>query len=109
MKAEAENALRQEIPLKATNSRAADIGAGTGRVGTTTAAGRGVRALQQFACAVLSGAVAGVQQLCADFWVRCRQVPSGASIIPINRVATAARWKTPLNMLSAYHGIKFLR
>jgi hypothetical protein len=74
-----------------------------------TTTGMGVRTVQQFACAVLSGAVAGAQQLCADLWVRCRQVPSGASIVPINRMATAARWNTPLNMVSAYHRIQFLR
>ena len=91
MKAEAENALGEEIPLEATNSRATAIGAGAGRVCATTTAGVGVRAVQQFACAVLSGAVAGTQQLCADLWVRCRQIPSGASIVPINRMATAAR------------------
>ena len=109
MKAETENALGEEIPIEATNSRATAIGAGAGRVCAMTTADMGVRTVQQFACAVLSGAVAGAQQLCADLWVRCRQVPSGASIVPINRMATAARWKTPCNMESAYHEFCALR
>lgn len=109
MKAATENALGEEIPLEATNSRATVIGAGAERAVARTTAGRGARAVQQFACAALSGAVAGVQQLCADLCVCCRQVPSGASIVPINRMATAARWRTPVNMVSAYHRIHFLR
>lgn len=109
MKAETENALGEETPLEATNSRATAIEGEAGSVGATTTAGKGVRAVQQFVCAVLSGAVAGAQQLCGDLWVRCRQVPSGASIVPINRMATAARRKTPLNMVPAYHRIQFLR
>jgi hypothetical protein len=109
VKAETENALGAEFSLEATISRATAHGGEAGRVGATTTAGRGARAAQQFAFAVFSGAVAGAQQLCAVLWVRCRQVPSGASIVPINRMATAARWKTPFNMVPAYHKIQFLR
>ena len=103
MKAEAENAPTEEISWVAMNSGSTAIGAGAGRVGAMTTAGSGVWAVQQFVWAVLSGADARAQQLCADLWVLSRQVPSGASIVPINRMATVARKKKPSCMRAVYH------
>ena len=79
------------------------IGAEPGRLGATRTAVSGARAMQQFGWAVLRDSDACAQQLCAVLCVRCRQVPNGTSIDPIKTMATAARWKTPLNMATGYH------
>jgi hypothetical protein len=98
-----ENSFRDENSSKEMNSCAKVIGAETGRLGATTTAGSDALATQQFDWAVLRDSDACEQQLCAPMCVRCMQVPNGASNAPINTMATAARWKTPLNMVSAYH------
>jgi len=41
------------------------------------------------------------QQLCAPLGLCCRHIPNGAIVIPIKRMAIAARWKEPRNMHSA--------
>jgi hypothetical protein len=89
----------KEASFAETRAEATVTAAETGGFGATTTAGRGARAVQQSLCNVLWPLEAAAQQLCAIFCAGCRQIPSGASIAPINRVATAARWKTPLNML----------
>jgi hypothetical protein len=85
------------------NSCATVIGAEPGRLGATTTAGSGALATQQFVWAVLRDSDACEQQLCAALCIRCKQVPNGASNAPINTMATAARWRTPLNMATGYH------
>lgn len=104
-----EISLGEENSSEEMNSRAAAIGAEPGRFGATTTAGSGVLTLQQFVRAVLLDSDAGAQQLCAVRCVRCKQVPSGASSVPISTMATAARWKTLRNMASGYHKYRALR
>jgi len=72
-------------------------------------AGSWLRAMQQFAWAVLLGADGCTQQLCAVLLVCGRQVPAGASNVLMSTKDTAARWKTPLNMDSGYHDTGFPR
>jgi len=86
-----------------TNSWAMATGAEPGRFGATTIAGSGVLVVQQFVLAELLDSDLCEQHLCPALCVRCRQVPNGASKVPINRMATAARWKTPVNMNLEYH------
>jgi len=83
------------------NSRATLIGAEPGRLVATTTAGSGALAAQQFVRTDWLDLDACEQQLCAAFCAGCRQVPNGASNEPIKTMATAARWKTPLNMVPA--------
>jgi hypothetical protein len=75
--------------------------------GATRTAGEGSRTTQQSGRAVLLLCAARAQQLCAVCCVRCRQIPNGASIVPIKTMATAARWKKPLRMTAVYHGSRF--
>jgi len=91
------------------NSRATLIGAEPGRLVATTTAGSGALAVQQFVRTDWWDLDAREQQLCAAFCAGCRQVPNGASNEPIKTMATAARWKTTLNMASGYHDSRFLR
>jgi len=108
MTAETETALFKEISSVEKNSGSTADGAGEGRMGATTIAWRGVRAVQQFVWAVLPDVDAGAQQLCAGLRVLCRQVPRGASIVPINTMATVARCTNPLCMRAVYHLFSFM-
>jgi hypothetical protein len=63
----------------------------TGRLGATTMAVSGALAVQQFIWTVLLDPDAGAQQLCAALCFIGRQVPNGASNVPIKTMATAAR------------------
>jgi hypothetical protein len=90
------------------NSRATVIGAEPGRLGATATAGSGALAVQQFVWTNWLDLDACEQQLCAAFRAGWRQFPNGASNEPIKTIATAARWKTPLNIISEYHRIQFL-
>jgi hypothetical protein len=103
------NSLREESSFDETISCAIVNDAVLGRLGATTTAGKGALVLQQLVRAVLPGVDAGAQQLCAALCVRCRQVPNGASRLPINRMAIAARWKLPFSMALAYHSIRLQR
>jgi hypothetical protein len=103
------NTLEEKSLSREMNSRATAIGAEPGRFGVTTAAGSGALAVQQFTPKDWWNFLACEQQLCALFCDRCRQFPDGASNAPINTMATAARWKTPLNMDSDYHEWCLLR
>jgi hypothetical protein len=105
MKAEVRNTSAEEISRVAMNFGSTAIGAGAGVVGATTTACSGVRTVQQLVWAALSGADAGGQQLCAHAGFQLKQLPRGAISATINRMATAPRWKTPCNMVSAYHGM----
>jgi len=91
------------------NSFATAIGAEPGRFGATTTAGSGAPALQQFVRAVLFDSDAGAQQLCAVRCVRCKQFPSGASIVPMSTMVIADRRKALRNMASGYHKYCALR
>ena len=95
------NSLREENSSREMNSCATVIGAEPGRLVATTTAGSGAVAVQQFVRTDWLDLDACEQQLCAAFCAGCRQVPNGASNEPIKTMATAARWKTPLNMLPA--------
>ena len=86
-----------------TNARTTVNGAEQGRFGATTTAGSGALAVQQFVRTDWWALDACEQQLCAALCIGCRQIPDGVSNAPINKMATAARWKTPLNMVSGYH------
>jgi hypothetical protein len=87
-------------------SGATVIGAEPGRLGATATAGSGALAVQQFAPTDWWVWEACEQQLCAAFCAGCRQIPNGASNEPINRMAKAARWKTPFRMTGVYHKIE---
>lgn len=79
-----------------------------GRVGAARVAGSCVLTVQQLVRRECDRSD-GMQQLCAPLWPCCRQVANGAIIIPIRRMAIAARWKEPRNMDLAYHGSQFFR
>jgi hypothetical protein len=91
------------------NSCTTVIGAGPGRFGATTTAGSGTLAMQQFVRRDCCDLDVCKQQLCAVLCAGCRQIPNGVSKEPIRTMATAARRKTPLNMVSVYHGSYFVR
>jgi hypothetical protein len=84
-------------------------GAEPGRFGATTTAGSGALAKQQFVRTDWLDLDVREQQLCAVLCAGCRQIQEGVSNVPINRMATAARWKTPRNMDTGYHEFRILR
>jgi len=100
--------LKEVNSLEATSCDTTVNGAGAGSFAVTTTAGSGLRAVQQLALTIPWLCDRPAQQLCALFFTGCRQAPSGASIAPVNRVATAARLNAPRNMVTAYHGKWFL-
>ena len=104
-----ENSLDEEGSSSETNARTTVIGAEPGRFGATTTAGSGALAVQQFVRTDWWDLDARAQQLCVALCIGCRQIPEGASNAPINKMATAARWKTPCNIDSAYHEFCALR
>jgi hypothetical protein len=97
------NSLGEADSSSEMNARTTINGAEPGRFGATTTAGSGALAVQQFVRADWWDLDVCEQQLCAALRIGCRQIPDGASNEPINRMATAARWKTPCNIESAYH------
>jgi hypothetical protein len=50
-----------------------------------------------------------MQQLCAPFACCGRQIPNGAIISAIRRMAIAPRWKEPGNIHSDYHRPHYFR
>jgi hypothetical protein len=104
-----ENSLDEADSFSETNARTTVIGAEPGRFGATTMAGNGALAVQQFVRTDWWDLEACKQQLCAALCAGCRHIPDGASNEPINRMATAARWKTPRNMDTGYHDSRHLR
>ena len=104
-----ENSLDEADSSSETNARTTVNGAELGRLGTKTTAGGGALAVQQFVRTDWWDLEACEQQLCAALCAGCRQVPYGASNEPIKTMATAARWKTPRNIDSAYHEFCALR
>src|SRR5271157_5761338 len=93
-----ENSLDEADSSSETNTRTTVNGAEPGRFGATTTAGSGALAEQQFVRTDWWDLHAREQQLCVALCIGCRQIPEGASNAPINRMATAARWKTPRNI-----------
>jgi len=91
------------------NARTTVNGAESGRFGATTTAGSGALAVQQFFRTDWWDLDACAQQLCVALCIGCRQIPEGASNAPINKMATAARWKTPRNIDTSYHEFYALR
>jgi hypothetical protein len=98
-----ESSLDEADSSSETNTCTTINGAEPGRFGAATTAGSGALAVQQFVRTDWWDMDACKQQLCAALCIGCRQIPDGVSKAPINRMATAARWKTPLNMVSGYH------
>jgi hypothetical protein len=98
-----ENSFDEADSSSETNTRTTVNGAEPGRFGATTTAGSGALAVQQVVRTVWWELEACEQQLCATLCIGCRQIPEGASNAPINMMVTAARWKTPRNIDSAYH------
>jgi hypothetical protein len=109
MEAATENSRQEGSSFEEMNSCATAIGVDLGRFGATATAGGGSLAVQQFFWAVLLDSDGDAQQLCAALYFICRQVPNGASNVPIKTMAIVARWKTPRNMFSGYHGSQLLR
>jgi hypothetical protein len=91
------------------NSCATVIGAEPGRSVAKTRAGSGALAVQQFVPMDWWDLEARKQQLWAALCAGCRQIPDGASKVPIKTMVTAARWKTPLNMVSSYHNSRVIQ
>ena len=75
---------------------------------TITAGGAGLN-VQQFVLTAACCWDMEAQQLCSALAVCCVQIPIGATSVPINTMATAARWKIPCNMVPAYYVREFLR
>lgn len=100
------------MSCEAVNSCATAALSEPGSVGALTMAGRVARAMQQSVLIEWSEVGAG-QQLWSPLpmasCVCCWQIPDGATRVPINRMATAARWNKPCNMASAYQSSRFLR
>jgi len=109
MTAEAGSSSGEELSFAETNSCAPDKGAEPKRAGATTMAGSVGLTVQQLPSTLGQDSDIAAQQSCAALWAGCRQIPAGAAKAPINTMATAARWKTPPNMVSAYNSIQFLR
>jgi len=97
----------EERSLAERNAPTRTMGAESAKVGATRTAGEGSRTMQQSGFADLLVCETWEQQLCAVVCVGCRQIPNGARSAPINRMATAARWKNPLRMWAVYHGRSF--
>ena len=74
------------------------------RAGATTIAGRVGLTTQQLLWTVVLDLDIEAQHSCPVLWACCRQISAGAAKVPINTMATAARWKTPCNMVSVYYG-----
>jgi hypothetical protein len=105
----AEKSLDEVDSSSEMNARTAVNGAEPGRFGATTTACSGALAVQQFVRTDWWDLDVRAQQLCVALCVGCRQIPEGASNAPINKMATAARWKTPRNIDTAYHEFCALR
>ncbi len=103
MIAEAGSSRGEESSLEDTNSCAPDKVAEPERAGATTTAGNVCLTAQQSLWTVVLDSDMEAQQSCPPFCICCRQIPAGAINVPINKMATAARWKTPCNMVTAYH------
>ena len=103
MTARAGDTLCVEGSSAPTISCATVNGADTENSGATTA-GSIVLAMQQSFWTDLLDAGAAAQQSCAPLCICCRQTSDGVTNVPINKMATAARWKTPCNMVLAYYG-----
>jgi len=108
MIAEAGSTRGEESCLGDTNSCVPDKAAETERAGATTAGNVGLR-VQQSPWTVAPDSAMEAQQSCPPFCICCRQISAGAARAAINKMATAARWKTPCNMVSAYYGGRISR
>jgi hypothetical protein len=102
-----ENSLDEAGSSSETNAHTTFNGAEPGRFGATTMAGSGALAMQQFVWTDWWDLEACEQQPCAAPYIGCRQIPDGTSNAPIKIMATTARWKTPLNMVSGYHDSRY--
>lgn len=80
-----------------THSCTVALGLALGSFGETKVAGSWLFTTQQSVRMECDGPEC-MQQLCAPLGLGCRQIPSGAIIIPIRRMAIAARWKEARNI-----------
>jgi hypothetical protein len=103
------NSLDEADSSSEMNARTTVNGAEPGRFGAMTTAGSGALAVQQFVRTDWWDLDVREQQQSVALCIGCRQIPDGASNEPINRMATAARWKTPRNMDTGYHKFRILR
>ena len=109
MTAEAGSLSGKEPWFEETNGGASARGAGLEKAGAKTKAGRVGLTVQQLPSTLGQALDIAAQQLCAVLFASGRQVSAGAAKAAINMMATAARWKTPCNMVSAYTSARFLR
>jgi hypothetical protein len=103
MTAKAGSSFEKERSCEGINTCAPDKGAETERAGATTAGSVGLT-LQQSLWTVALDSTIEAQQSCPVLCACCRQISAGAAKVPIKTMATAARWKTPCNMVTAYYG-----
>jgi predicted transcriptional regulator len=99
-----ETSRGEAASLAERNALTITIGAEPSEDCATMATGDSLRAVQQLGRVILPGCEACEQQQCVVRCVHCRQIPNGASNVPINTMATVARWKNPLRMRAVYHG-----
>ena len=102
MTAETVSSLGDESSLEETNSCAPDTVTELVTAGATTTAGSVGLTAQQLLWMIALHLDMEEQQACPVLCACCRQISAGATRVPINKMATAARWKTPCNMVSAY-------
>jgi hypothetical protein len=101
MTAEAVSSAGVGRSIEETNPCAPDTVTEMERAGATTTAGSVGLTAQQPLWTVALDSDMEAQQSCPVLCACCRQISAGAARAPINRMATAARWKTPCNMVSA--------
>lgn len=102
MTAETVSSLGEENSVAETNSCAPKTVNELVTAGATTMAGKVGRAAQQLLWMIAPHLDMEEQQACPVLCAFCRQISAGATRVPINKMATAARWNMPCNMVSAY-------
>jgi len=101
MTVETVSSLGEESSLEETTCCPADKTGEPERAGATTTAGSVGLTVQQSLWTVALDSDIEAQQSCPVLCACCRQISAGEAKAPINKMATAARWKTPCNMVSA--------
>ena len=104
MISETVSSLGEESSFEETNSCASDKGVKPERAGATITAGCVGLTAQQLLWTIALHLDMETQQACPAFCACCKQISAGATRVPMSKMDTAARWKTPCNMVSAYYG-----
>ena len=89
-------------------SSAMPMGVTPATTGLTVAGGIWGRTVQQLALRDSHGMLICMQQLWVACWAGSTQVPMVSSSTPSREMATAVRWRTLRNMVSAYHLLRVL-